>query len=675
MKKLVCVLLCLCLLFILAAYSEVRAADSTLADRAQTIADTIVSDYGSTGLQYAIIDSGRIILSGSSGVSNKTKNRAVTKENIFGIGSTSKMFITAAAMTLVDKGLLDIDAPLTRYLPEFKMADKRCQKITARMLMNHSSGIYGSSFSDSFLFDDADTTAHDMLLERLAHQSLKADPGQMSEYCNDGFTLLEILVERISGISFTEFLAKNFCQPLGLTHTKTPQDDFDRAQMAKAYKPLYDGALPNDTVNVLGTGGLYSTAEELCRFAEVLMGNKPEILSEASAALMLNEEYKKGMWPEDNAENLAGFGLGWDTVHCFPFGDYGIQSAGKSGGTLIFNSYLIVLPQHDIAMAVVSSGGSASIDYAFAATVLQELLLKKGIIKQISPLRTFNPPVPAKMPEKLAAYSGLYANNSTQSQLKVEDGVLTVASKDGETKYIYTGNNIFSSEDGSAAAQFVQPADGKTYLQIKRYMTLPGVGQAVKCSFDCQRLEPAGISGAVLDAWNGRAGMKYYLVSEKPTSQAYFMDTPALQLRQSSDFATGYAEVGIKITTENLAVNTLKFRDVTDLSFFTKDGVEYLRASSLLYMREDAIPALTCDTAEGIIGADGCTKYYRINADTAGKTITISTPPGAAYAVYDEKDICVNFTTVSHNYTTVLPANGKIAFIGKAGSVFGIRLR
>jgi CubicO group peptidase (beta-lactamase class C family) len=244
-------------------------------------------------------------------------------------------------MMLADKGLLDIDAPLITYIPEFQMADERYKEITPRMLMNHSSGIYGSSFSNSFLFDDPDKTAHDTLLDRLATQGLKADPGEMSDYCNDGFSLLEILVERVSGISYTEFLAENFSQPLGLAHTKTPQDDFDRGQLVKVYLPIYDGVLPNDTVNVLGTGGLYSTANDLCRFAEVLMGNRPEILSEKSALLMQNEEYKKGLWPEDHAENLFGYGLGWDTVHGFPFGDYGIQAVVKGGDSGMFHSSLL----------------------------------------------------------------------------------------------------------------------------------------------------------------------------------------------------------------------------------------------------------------------------------------------------------------------------------------------
>ncbi len=674
MKKHISAVLCMILLLSLTGYSG-NKSNSALADKAQAIADTIVSEYGSVSVQYAIIDKGSIILSGSSGVYDKSENRSITKDDMYGIGSTSKMFATAATMMLAGKGLLDIDTPLTIYIPEFRMADERYKEITPRMLMNHSSGIYGSSFSNSFLFDDPDKTAHDTLLDRLAPQGLKADPGEMSDYCNDGFSLLEILVERLSGISYTEFIAKNFSQPLGLTHTKTPQDDFDRSRLVKVYLPIFDGILPNDTVNVLGTGGLYSTAEDLCRFAEMLMGNRPEILSEKSALLMQNEEYKNGLWPEDNAENQFGYGLGWDTVHSFPFGDYGIRAAVKGGDSQMFHSSLVTIPERDIAMAVISSGGASAINYAFAATLLQELLLEKGFIKQISPLRHFEAPVKGEMPKELSTYSGLYANPSSQLSIEVKDGALTVSSPAGETKYIYTGGDIFKSEDGTVEAKFVQPHDGNIYLQLNKHFILPGVGQLAFSSFDCQKIEPVSLSKTVLNSWSRRAGKKYYLVDEKSTSQAYFMDSGIWQKKLNDDFTGGYTDSGIKIIDENHAVNALKLRDVTDFGFFTRDDAEYLKANDLVYIREDFLLEMTVDTVECIIGMDGYAKYYRIGANTAGMTMDVKLPDDAAYAVYDENNACVNFTTVSHNNTTILPANGRVAFIGKAGDVFEIGLR
>jgi hypothetical protein len=89
-----------------------------------------------------------------------------------------------------------------------------------------------------------------------------------------------------------------------------------------------------------------------------------------------------------------------------PFSDYGISSADKGRDTQLFHSSLVVIPALDIAMAVVSSGGASIIDYAFAATFIQEYLLETGIIRQITPQRTPTAPVQAAMPRSIGGISG-----------------------------------------------------------------------------------------------------------------------------------------------------------------------------------------------------------------------------------------------------------------------------
>ena len=123
-------------------------------------------------------------------------------DTVSSVGSVSKMFVTAAAMQLADQGKLDLDAPVTEYLPEFRTADPRYREITVRMLMNHRSGLMGSCYSDDILLDDSSTAAHDGLLRQLSGERLKADPGAYSSYCNDGFALLELVVEAVSGARF-----------------------------------------------------------------------------------------------------------------------------------------------------------------------------------------------------------------------------------------------------------------------------------------------------------------------------------------------------------------------------------------------------------------------------------------------------------------------------------------
>ena len=104
--------------------------------RAQLLLDPGI---GAVSVQYAMMDNGTLIESGVAGVYSKRENRLLTSENLYGIGSTSKMFTTVAMLRLADQGKVDLDRPVTDYIPEFTMADERYRDITVRMLLNHSS--------------------------------------------------------------------------------------------------------------------------------------------------------------------------------------------------------------------------------------------------------------------------------------------------------------------------------------------------------------------------------------------------------------------------------------------------------------------------------------------------------------------------------------------------------
>ena len=183
-----------------AAETDPAATDlQTLADTAATYA----AQYGGAqSLQYALWQDGEIVLTGEVGTFSRSENRLMTGDELYGIGSVSKIYTTVAVMQLVEDGKIALDAPVTRYLPEFQMADERYKDITVRMLLNHSSGILGTGLSGAMLFGEASTEAHDTLLEKLSTQRLAADPGAFSVYCNDGFTLAELVVEAVTGQSF-----------------------------------------------------------------------------------------------------------------------------------------------------------------------------------------------------------------------------------------------------------------------------------------------------------------------------------------------------------------------------------------------------------------------------------------------------------------------------------------
>lgn len=116
------------------------------------------------------------------------KAEAGVDDTVYCVGSVSKVYVTVAVMQLVDQGKVELDAPVTDYLPDFKMADERYREITVRMLMNHTSGIMGTSGAGIFLLNDTEGGRGEAVLRYLEDQRLKADPGNTRPIVMTGLT-------------------------------------------------------------------------------------------------------------------------------------------------------------------------------------------------------------------------------------------------------------------------------------------------------------------------------------------------------------------------------------------------------------------------------------------------------------------------------------------------------
>ncbi|MDK8180510.1 serine hydrolase domain-containing protein [Paenibacillus sp. UMB4589-SE434] len=682
MKKMVSVFMTAVLIAIPVTPAFALTNHDTVKEKAQELASKIMSDYGVSGLQYAIMDHGSIVLSDSAGVYDKATKNPITKDTMFGIGSVSKTYVSAATMMLADSKKIDIDKPLTTYIKDFKMADERYKEITPRMLMNHSSGIYGSHYANSVLFDDHDAKNHDELLIKLQSEHLKSNPGEFSVYCNNGFQLLELLIERVSGLSYSEFLATYISKPLQLTSTKTQRDSFDRDRLTKTYFPGIDQSLPVENANLLGTGGIYSTAEELSKFAEVLIGNRTDILSEKSAKAMQSHEYRKGVWVSEET-NTVNYGLGWDAVRLAPFSDYGITALYKGGDTLMYHAALTTLPEHDISIAVLSSGGSSLYNSMLASNVLLEYARAKGIIKEILPEKTFEAPLKVDMPSDLIAYSGLYGTVGKTVNLGIKNGEIDLPVLGNgllpPQKYVYTGNGQFKNNDGNVTLSFDQPKNGKTYLKLNAYINIPGLGQTVMVMYEYQKLDSNSLNQATKTVWEDRNGKSYYALDEKITSGMYL--TKALVAKNISvDINHGYAS-GTKIVDKNKAINVMsipimKGRDTFDLNFYNVNHAEHLVIDGQSYIREDAIqPIYEGNDSFCNIPSNGQAVWYKIDGKSANRVMNVETPVSGGFAVYDANGMVVNFSKVTSKHSVVLPEGGMIVFGGKAGDIFKINLK
>lgn len=659
----------------LAAEDSSQEPAPSLEETAQIAAQGALAYGGADSVQYAVWQEGEIVLTGSCGAYSRTEDRALTPDILYGVGSVSKIYTTVAVMQLAEAGQVSLDAPVTRYLKDFKMADERYKDITVRMLLNHSSGLLGSHYENAMLFGDADSVAADSLLEQLSTQRLKADPGAYSVYCNDGFTLAELVVEAVTGMDFMDYVRTRILKPAGLADTFAPGDDFNTERLAKTYRGTDTRALPQDCLNLVGTGGIYATASDLASFGGALTGTK--LLRQSSLNAMAAPEYDRGIWPDTDAPDALSYGLGWDAVEWLPFSQSGIQTLVKGGDTLRYHAGLVVIPEYHMAAAVLSSGG-ASIYNEMAAAQMLAALKGQGVeLDEGLPLL----PVasPAAMPAELLENAGYYGATGGQYRVDLsDDGTLTmrllsIPSIPAQT-FIYCDDGTFrDTVTGLAALKFVEESNGQTYLYQQGVGQLPGLGMMPTANYAAVKLQENDISPEVQAAWDRYLSTSLLPMGEKYSSQTYLAlaDSAA---QEPPELVPGYAGASriVDSTTAQyeLQIPGANGRDGQDIHVYEQSGVTWMEVNGAVYMAAEGAPVIyTGDGSYSTVQKNGYARWYRVGGN-AGKTMTVQVPEEAGFWVYDGSGQVTASSVLWGDTSADLPQDGFVVFAGDVGTRF-----
>jgi D-alanyl-D-alanine carboxypeptidase len=244
-----------------------------------------VHDAGMYGV-FSAADAGPEQWRGAAGVADIATGRPVHPRMQQRVGSVTKTFTAAAVLTLVAEHRIDLDSPIGRYLPKLVPGD-RGQRITVRMLLNHTSGIgdyIGSAFP-SLLHGSAksldDNRFRRFSLAGLARLGLAApstgDPGARWSYSNTNYILAGLLIERVTGVSAESYITRTVIAPAGLEHTYFPRAPRIVGPHSKMYENWYGLIDPPKDYSVYdmswaGTAGaLVSTTDDLNRFYRLLL--------------------------------------------------------------------------------------------------------------------------------------------------------------------------------------------------------------------------------------------------------------------------------------------------------------------------------------------------------------------------------------------------------------------
>jgi CubicO group peptidase (beta-lactamase class C family) len=187
-----------------------------------------------TGLVLGVYSHGKVILTQTLGTLRLGSSEPVTARSIFHMASVTKPFVATAVMQLVDQGKVNIEAPVTRYLPYFKMHDPLAPSITVKQLLTHTAGM--PDVTDyRWEHPEYDDGSLERYVRGLADSTLVFAPGTRWQYSNIGFEVLADLIAKVSRESFEEYLQRHIFTPLGMKQSTLLMTDVDSVNLARGH--------------------------------------------------------------------------------------------------------------------------------------------------------------------------------------------------------------------------------------------------------------------------------------------------------------------------------------------------------------------------------------------------------------------------------------------------------
>lgn len=296
------------------------------------------------GAAIGVVNEGKVIYKKGFGISNIDKPEKITSATDFNIASLTKQFTAMAILQLLEKKQLSLSDNLAHFFPSLHPVIS--EKITVRQLLTHSSGI-----PDHYSLTDTKNLKHaydaDVLRALGKADSTYFTPGLKFQYSNTAYCLLAMIIEKISGISFAEYLEKNIFQTANMLHSKIWNEHAKISNAAIGYHADSSGnfiksqAEENIFFSTEGDGGIYTSVDDYINWFRALQTGR--VASQKSI-----EEARSIQFPFKNKN--CGYGFGWfiDSSNGFKK----VYHSGSNGG---FRTYSFTIPSRDFLIVIFSN--------------------------------------------------------------------------------------------------------------------------------------------------------------------------------------------------------------------------------------------------------------------------------------------------------------------------------
>ncbi|HYH01174.1 MAG TPA: serine hydrolase [Terriglobales bacterium] len=276
---------------------------------------------------------GDVVFDKSYGYANLEWQTPFAPDTKFRLGSITKQFTAVSILLLQERGQLNVNDPIKKYLPD---APAAWDGVTLHHLLTHTSGIPNFTDGPEYALLKFSATTPEKTMKVFWDKPLEFQPGERYKYCNSGYILLGYVVEKVSGKAYADFLQENIFKPLGMAETGYDSNTAILPHRAIGYVPTNTGLAIAEYVNMtvpFAAGGLYSTTRDLVKWEEGLFGGK--VISAASLKQMTTPfkgGYGYGVWIHDGGSEVS-----------------------HGGGIEGFNTDLRYFPQEKLTVVVLSN--------------------------------------------------------------------------------------------------------------------------------------------------------------------------------------------------------------------------------------------------------------------------------------------------------------------------------
>jgi CubicO group peptidase (beta-lactamase class C family) len=356
-----------------------------LESRLEPLIEKEIREKQLVGLSIGITRNGTVIYAKGFGVSQLGTDKPLTTKSLFHTASLTKPFVATAIMRLVEQGVIDLDAPVVRYVPYFTVKDERSKLITVRQMLSHISGMPDVKGNEDYNWDkpEYDAGALERYVRSLKHLSLVGAPGEKFEYSNIAYEVLGDVIAKASGMSFEDYVQKTVLKPLGMKHSTLLIRQADPKLLTTPHirnkvtrKAEESDTFPYNRAHA-PSSTLYSNIDDMNRWA---LGNLnhgeldgQRILKVSSHDLLWKPVFNVGFVPDPAFPPDMKVGLAW-----FVWNYKGHRMIEHRGADVGFRSYILLAPDDHFSIVLLSNDAGANPSILNISRAAADLLLKES---------------------------------------------------------------------------------------------------------------------------------------------------------------------------------------------------------------------------------------------------------------------------------------------------------